>query len=50
MLYRAQEKITSRTHEEKYLCQFGDRGGNEGDEMVGRKDKRFRNDGHLYGH
>ena len=29
---------------------FVDRSGNEGDEMVGRKDKRFRNDGHLYGH
>ncbi len=29
---------------------FVDRRGNQGDEMVGRKDKRFRNDGHLYGH
>ena len=27
-----------------------DRRGNEGDEMVGRKDRGFRNDGHLYGH
>ena len=26
------------------------RRGDEGDEMVGRKGKGFRNDGHLYGH
>ena len=26
------------------------RRGDEGDEMVGRKGRRFWNDGHLYGH
>ena len=28
------------------MIQFGNRGGDEGDEMVGRKGKGFRNDGH----
>ena len=29
---------------------FGYRRRDEGDEMAGRKGRKFQNDGHLYGH